>query len=504
MSENHPGLQEALALARSRLRRQRLLSAAGLALRGLGVLLVLLLAALGVFPQAAGAAPLILGIAAACVLILLVAAWARPIDDHRAARALDAHFDLPDHALSAAELKPDAGEDWLRLQHEDTAARLANLDWKTRWPVRWPKFSAAAGVAVVLLAGLVALRLAFLPAPVSAASAGASPEDAAAIEELLADWEKAAELTEDPQLKELLAELQPLRDQLPQMSEREMLLALSKLENKLEALREAASKDSLESSAADMAAALENMEGQGALAAALRRKEFEEAAKLAGKEAKKLGEKDARVPAGAESASTQQQMARASEKLSQSGQPEAASAMNQIREGAMKKAAGEMAQGMEKLGKNLGKAGQSQAAQARLGLQLAQLGQCKGGMGEGQGQGQGQGQGRGMSLLPKLSEQKGKGRGAGSDADPNREKTATDLGSERSLEGLTGLAGEGDSQVETLTSDTPGSEAPRDGRSAQFAPYEKLSQQAISDENLPLAYRESIRKYFEAIRPAAE
>lgn len=496
MPESLSGLQEPIATARSRMRRQRLVRTAGLWLRGLAGFLVVALAVMAFFPQFAPGIGLVLGLVAGGACVSLVVAWIRPIPDHHVARAVDVQFGLPDHTLSASELPPEAGTEWLRLQHADTVARLTNLDWKTRWPVVWPKFSAAAGVAVLLLSALVAFRFAFLPVAVTAATSGPN-EDAAAIEEILADWEKAAELTEDPELKALLAELQPLRDQLPTMNEREMLLALSKLENKLEALRESAAKDSMETSAADMAAALENVDGMGALAAALRRKEFEEAAKLAEKEAQKLGEKGAKTPAGSDSASTQQQMSKASEKLSQSGQHEAASAMNQTREGGQKKDPSQMSKGLARLGQSLAKSGQSQAAQARLGLQLAQLGECKGGM----GQKPGEGMGRGMSLLPKLSEQKGKGKGAGSETDPDRAKAATDLGSERSLEGLTGQAGAGDSLVETLASDTPGSEAPREGRSAQFAQYEKLSQQAITDENLPLAYRESIRKYFEAIKP---
>ena len=494
MPESQPGLQESIATARSRIRKQRLVSASGMALRALGAVLVVAVLAAWIFPTAAVACAGLAALSALAALVFLVVVWLQPVSDLHAARAIDTHFGLPDHTLSASELKPETGESWLRLQREDTAARLTNLDWKTRWPITWPKFSAAAGAIVVLLAALLATRLAFLPPAAPIAEAGPN-QDAAAIEEILKDWEKAAELTEDPELKELLAELQPLRDELPKMSEREMLLALSKLESKLEALREAASKDSMEASAGDMAAALENVEGMGALAASLRRKEFDKAAEQADKESKKLSQKDAKIPSGADSASTQQQMSKASAKLSQSGQAKAASAMNQTREGAQNQSPSQMSQGLKELGQCMAKAGQCQSTKARLSLQLAQLGQCKNGMG--------QCDGKGMSLLVKIGEGKN-GKGAGSAIDPNREKDPTDLGSTRSLEGLTGAAGEGESETETLNTDTPGGEAPRDERNAQFAKYEKLSQQAIADENLPLAYREAIRKYFEAIRPAAE
>lgn len=496
MSESQPGLQESIATARSRIRLQRLVQTGGLALRILGAGLIVGVTAAFFFPKAAIAIGVVAAVLIVAALVWLAASWFQPVSDLAAARAVDSHFGLPDNALSSSELKTDAGAEWLRLQHEDTATRLKNLDWKSRWPIIWPKFSAAAGGAVLLLAAILATRIILLPSA-EAAIPTTRADDAASIEEMLADWEKAAEMTDDPELKELVAELRPLRDELPKMNEREMLLALSKLENKLEALRDAASKDSMEASAGDMASALQNVDGMGALAAALRRKEFEKAAELAEKEGKKLDEKGAKIPGGADSASTQQQMSKASEKLSQSGQGQASEAMSQAREGAQNNNPSQMAKGMKALGQCLSKAGQSQAAKARLGLQLAQLGQCKGGMG------QCEGQGAGMSLTVKLGQGK-KGKGAGSEIDPNREKDATDLGSQRSQENLTGVASEGDSETETLSSDTPGSEAQRDGREAQFAKYEKLSQQAIADENLPPAYREAIRKYFEAIRPATE
>lgn len=492
MAEFHPGLQESIAEARRRLRLQRAVSVAGLSLRVLAALLAVSLAAVWIFPQIALAVGVLVTGGLLGGVLAVAVAWFRPIEDSLAARAVDGHFGLPDHALSASELGGSAGGEWLKLQKDDTVERLRNLDWKGRWPISWPKFSAAAGVAAVLLAGLFALRVSHLPASAIARTDAPRPEEAAAIEEMLQDWEKAAELTQDPELKELLAELQPMREQLPKMSEREMMLALSKLENRLEKMKEAASKDSMEASAGDMAAAFEDVEGMGALASALRRKDFEKAAELAEQQAEKLGKEGAKTPEGADGAAAQQKMSKAADKLSQTGQQKASSAMSQMRESAQKKDSSGMCKAMGQLGQSMAKAGQCKSAQGRLSLQLAQLGQCKDGMC--------QGEGRGMSLMPKLSQEKG-GKGAGSAVDPNREKDPTQSDAERSQENLTGLAGDGESQVENMSSDAPGSEAPRQGRNGQFAQYEKLSQQAITDENLPIAYRESIRKYFEAIKP---
>lgn len=493
MSDPNPGFQGILKQACHRMRLQRFARVSGLSLRFAAVFSAIVLIAALAIPQAGGVIWGLVGLGVFFWLVVLLAAWVRPVDEARTVRSVDARLDLPDHTLTSSEL-PD-GEGWFKLQHEDTMSRLAAVDWKKSWPIEWPKFSAAAGVAAVLLGALAAFRLAaYVPPPPVVAEQTGLPEEAAAIEELLKDWDKAAELTDDPELKKLLAELQPMREKLPEMNEREMLTALSKIENKLEALREAAGKESLEANAADMAAAFENVEGMGALSAALRKKDFEKAAKLAEKEAEKLSKEGAQTPQGSDSASAQEQMARAAQKLEKSGQNAAASAMQLAKQGAEKKDAAGMCKGMGQLSQCMAKEAKRQSACQGLGLQLAQIGQCKNGMG----------QGMGLSLLPKLSMMKGKGKGAGSETDLDREKDPTQIDAARTSENLTGMAGEGESETETMASDTPGGEAPRADRAAQFAQYEKLSEQAIADESLPIAYRETIRKYFEAIRPAEQ
>jgi hypothetical protein len=496
MSDCKSGFPHFLRMAVRRMRVQRLVTWAGYSFRVAVVLLVLALTGLLVFPQAGAVVVGMVGLAVVLWLAALASAWLWPVDEVKTVRTADARFGLPDHTLTSQELHSAEGVGWLRLQHEDTVSRLGNLDWKRAWPLRWPRFSKVAAVVVgVLLAALLALRLTdYVPAVPVRAESGLS-EQAATVEELLKDWDKAAEELDDEELKNLLAELQPIREQLPKMDEREMLLALSKIENKLEALRDAASKDSLEAAAADMAAAFENVGGMNAMAAALRQKNFEKAAEQAEKEAEKLAQPGALTPKGADQAAAQQQMSKASQKLEKSGQSTAASAMQMARQSALKKDPAGMSQALEKLGQCMSREASRQAANKRLGLQLAQIGQCKGGMCDKEGMGQG------LSLLPKLSTMKKPGKGAGSDTDLDRLKDPTRMDAARSEENLAGTAGEGESESENLSSDTPGGEVPRAGRSAQFAKYEKLSEQAIADESLPLAYREAIRKYFKAIRP---
>jgi hypothetical protein len=492
MSDTHFNFQQCVSVAVRRLRLQRLVRFAGLTLSLAPIFLCVALATLWLFPRAGSWVALSCIVAGALWVVCLLLAWVLPVEKGLAVRAIDARFGLADHALTASELNAKDGPGWLGLQYGDTMFRLRNVNWRTAWPLRWPKFSAPLAGAAIVLAALVGVRLAWIKPSPPAETTGLQ-EEAAAIEEMFEDWEKAAELSADVELREFVAELQPLRWQLREMDERGLLLALSTVENRLEALRDAAARDSLDAAAGDMANAFERVEGMSALAATLRRKDFKKASELSAKEAEELAKAGAEIPRGADSAEARQQMAQAARRLEKSGQSGAAAAMNEVRQGAEKRDAAALGRGMGQLAQSFGRGARRQAAQARLGLQLAQVEEAKSEVGRGEGMG--------FSLLPKLSQQTG-GKGAGSESDPNRFKDPTQIESARSRETLSGTAGEGESETERLVSDAPGAEAPRADRAAQFARYEKLSQQAIADEDLPLRYRETIRKYFEAIRPA--
>jgi hypothetical protein len=114
---------------------------------------------------------------------------------------------------------------------------------------------------------------------------------------------------------------------------------------------------------------------------------------------------------------------------------------------------------------------------------------------------------RGISLVPKLAlmHSQKPGHGAGSETDPNRVGAPTELASDRNREHLEGVANEqGDTDTTNLTTLDPNVEHVATRGAANFQAYEKLSQEAIADENLPLAHRQTIRRYFESIRPTGD
>ena len=86
----------------------------------------------------------------------------------------------------------------------------------------------------------------------------------------------------------------------------------------------------------------------------------------------------------------------------------------------------------------------------------------------------------------------------GTDGDLPGEQTKLD--GRRNLERITGQQGEGDSEIETTHSPEGKQAAAREYREV-YDKYHKMSEAVLESEPLPLAHRQTIRKYFELIRP---
>lgn len=91
--------------------------------------------------------------------------------------------------------------------------------------------------------------------------------------------------------------------------------------------------------------------------------------------------------------------------------------------------------------------------------------------------------------------------GKGRAGDPVADQPTPALHTERQREQLTGMVGEGDTELDTV--ETHGSEVEIQtelGRS--FRPYQDAMETTLNSETIPLGHRTTIRRYFEAIRPS--
>ena len=452
-------------------------------------------------------------VALSAIILVILESRLREPDWPRIRRRIDHQLGLPDAVLTAAELQEvratrsgvsDRASAWIARQLEQTTAHLHGLNWRTAWPVRVPWRSRAAYTLAVLAMAFLgwrftALRASERPLPPTAREI----DTAQALRDVFNDWDKSEKEHPDPELKKLLTDLQPLREKLAAkdaaLNEREAFTELSKVEEKLAAMQAKLDAQSLQPMAADMAAALDKVDGLGALAAAVRKNDFEKAEAQADKAAEQMAKPGAKTPQGEQANDAAGRFGKLAQQFGQKGNDGAQQSMGQMQSGIQGNQSQQMSDGLKGLKSSLAGQNMRDAQKRGLSLQGKQMSLCKGSLGDKESLC------RGMSLVPKLSLMRSKkpGHGAGSETDPNRTGAATELAADRNAEHLNGTANEqGESDTTNLSTLDPTAERTGTRGAANFQAYEKLSQQAIADENLPLAHRQTIKRYFESIRPA--
>ena len=463
-------------------------------------LLVVVLFSL-VTPLAAYASQVALALLVLCFAWSLCVYSAR-LDRHRLFVRMDTRAKLPDSVLSAGDWESVHEDPWRERQRIETLHLLEKIDWRKTWPMHWPRLLWLPLVSsLVLLFAIVVVqrdwlertRLANLAelqenAPVAA-------EQLKPIEQVFQDWDDAQKIAPSPEMEELLKEIKPMRDQMAsgQMTEKQVMLKLNEVQARLQAEREQNEASSVEPMAQSLAAAVKDLDSMSGLAAALQRKDFAAAHDRAAQAQEKYKTGAAQMPKGEGAQTAANRLGDAAQKASNDAQ--ASSSISQMQSSVSHQDSSSMAKGLGGLKNSLGQQARRQSQSHNLSLQLAQLSQCKNGMCNGSGIKMGLPQ---LSLAQSLQQQ----HGAGSTVDPNRFGAQTKLDSSHQEMKITGTAGDGASQTQTESTNDPHLEQTAASMNqAQFSAYEKLSEQATEDENLPVADRQMIKRYFEDIRP---
>ena len=77
------------------------------------------------------------------------------------------------------------------------------------------------------------------------------------------------------------------------------------------------------------------------------------------------------------------------------------------------------------------------------------------------------------------------------------------LDSTLNLEQITGVQGEGSSTVQTSKTSAEGQQSAVSYKDA-YTKYQKLSEDALTEEQIPLGYKFYVKRYFESIKPSDE
>ena len=438
------------------------------------------------------------------VIILLVKFLQKPSTAALAKRA-DHIFALKDDLLALSELENENAAQWKDPTLQQAEGKLAARQLAKSWPVRLSRTALIGTLAAVFFSALLGWvtwqKNQFLLAQ-AAAEKAAQAERLAAAEEILKDWKEFSELSEDEELKKLFAETENLQQALENPDPMAAMLEMNRIEEKMSALEQSISQDSLAPQAATMAEALEAFEGMGAMSAALRNKNFEAAAAEAEKLATKLEKDKQGQTALRREQAVAEMLAAASQNAGNRGNNALSEALSQMSSSAQK-SNGSVPNdqlckptqtlcdqfSQENARQNRGRAaslGKKQMENLRRKLRNESN----------------------PSSCPSLCQSclgdkpGGSKAGTGTAGDPKGEKTA--LVDPGLSENVAVQVGEGESEVVTMSSSSGSGGAVAGAKPTTFSDYKELSDKAVADENLPLAHRRVIRAYFERIRPVAE
>jgi hypothetical protein len=417
---------------------------------------------------------------------------------HDAAEAVDQHYGLKDRAVTALAFASTPATDLHALQLADAAGQLAKVEPKAVVPVKppraWPAVLAAGVAAVAALVWpLPGRELEAGPAPVPEhilAVAADQKERLATLDKKLTDT--ANDLDDDKAddtkkgLKELLAKLAEKAEQLTEAGtdEREALAKLSEMQAEMQAQANQLDVAGLDGALSSLGAALAASQAFEGAGKALQEGKLEKAAKeldkldevkLTPKEAKALEEKLKQVA---------KQMGDAGQGSLSDAVAELADSLRGGKEGAVSKAA-------RTIGKKVSNAIKRKKINDLLLNQLQELQESKC-----------ECQNNGGARIRQKSKSDNPSSNWGRGISGNIDGEKTRLGGKRTEVQLNGTpGGEGESEVETTSTPEARQRATREYRE-RFQKFKRESEAVLEGEPIPLGHRQTVKRYFESIRPA--
>ena len=417
---------------------------------------------------------------------------------HDAAEAIDAHYGLKDRAVTAlAFADQTAPTDLHTIQMNEALGHLHAVQPHAVVPLRapraWPVALAALAAAVVALVWPLAPReseAAPAPVPEHIASVAADMKvKLAALDKKLSETtqdledEKAEENKKGT--KDLLEKLAQKLEELnqPGTDEKEALAKLSEMQADLQALANqlnVAALDGQLSSLGSALAASTAFEGAGK---ALQDGKLEKAAKELDKiDEVKLTPKEAKA--------LEEKLKQLAKQMGDAGLGSLSDATAELAE-ALKSGNGKVGQAAKNLAKKLNNAVKRKKANDLLTALNEDLKESKC-----------QCQNNGGAKIKQPSKSNDPSSNWGRAISGNTDGEKTKLNGKRNEVQLTGTPGsEGDSDVETTATPEARQKAAREYKD-KYEKFKKESETVVDSEPIPLGHRQTVKKYFELIRPS--
>ena len=403
-----------------------------------------------------------------------------------AATQIDQCCDLKDRVATALSFSRKKKTDVLhQLQIEDADKKAADVDAEKVAPIKAPgTWLPGLGLAVIaIVMGIVATPIEeAVAAPVINTVIMEQANKAEAALEELKDFNKE-EI--DPELEEIIKELTGTIAELkkPGVDPKEALAKFSEMEAALKKKQKQLDSASSEQALREVGEAIALAHPMQAAGEAMANGKFDKAAKELDKmEMVELDRKTEKAVQGKLAEFTDEMNGKASKKLGE--------VIKKFTEGMRGGKRSKFREGVEGLAGECKKQGRRKRLQDLLKKQCRCLGDCKGDC-ESECESAGN-----------CNKKGGNNWGTGRSTNEAGDKTSKlKTGPQMNIKGQEGNSGEVD--VETIESAEQKQEAVREYRK-QAKKYEQLSESVLAEEAIPLGHRQTIRRYFEMIRPSGE
>ena len=341
-------------------------------------------------------------------------------------------------------------------------------------------------IALLLTAAAIILAIVSGP-PIDVTAAEVQSEvverQALRVEDGLEELKALQNERQDPELDELLKDLQVMIEQLkePGMDPKEALAKLSEMEASLQEMQEKLDDPQAAAELQQVGDALSLSDAMAMAGQALSKGDMEKAAEEL--EKLELPELDRKT----EKAVTEQLNKLNQDNGDGNQKKSVQEAATQISEGLGQGNRGKFSDGMKSLASEARKQGQKKKLSDLLRKQCQCMGECKS---------ECESECRNQSMASKKSGNKAGSAASGNDPGDKTAKLKTQP--QMNIKGQE--SSQGDADVETEASDEQQQAAVRAYRE-KAEEYEALSESVLESESIPLGHRQTIRKYFELIRP---
>ncbi|WP_165071904.1 hypothetical protein [Paludisphaera rhizosphaerae] len=399
-----------------------------------------------------------------------------------AAAAVDGSYDLKDRALTAIDFAHRAGESPLHaLQVTDAEEHVRDVDPRRAAPIHLPRLFPWAVAAAAL-----AVALAAWPRASHVQAGPAAPDETILVvaDEAAADLEDLEEITKqegDEKLRDLVQKLNEKIEEMkqPGVDVKEALAKLSEMQSAVTAQQALYNVGVVDAQMNSLGEALASAQATESAGKALQQQKYEKAAEALEQADPQFERKEAKA--------LKEELKKASTAQGEAGLGELSETTKEMADSLDDGQA--FANSARKLGKLARAQGRRKSITDLLSLLNNNLSECKGNC---------QKSGGPKIVMKKKSDKPSSNWGRAVSGNVDGERTKLDANHNRDQ--VKGQAGEGPSETETTHSPEGRQLASRSYRE-NYAKARKRTEAALNNEPIPLGHRQTIRRYFELIRP---